>query len=321
MRKFIQYFRDFHRDYFHAGMYFSVLLFIAAMIVFNYKVDFEDGWIDRKYTGTGLRPVFFFLTHAFAYYGSLLIVYLFRRKKDTIFTTGFWIKSIAAFALLGLDRSVFVYYELRDLVPAETLIFYFKCISNLTSFFTIMIPLILFKWVFDRKEDFGLYGITFQKVDFKPYWAMMAFMMVLLYFASLIPELQDYYPIYKRAGGLRFANYYGISERFAKLIFETVYLSDFIFTELFFRGLMIVGFARLLGKNAVIPMAATYCVLHFGKPMGETISSIFGGYILGVIALYSRNIWGGVFLHGGVALFMDLFALLRTSTPPKIDLM
>ena len=38
-------------------------------------------------------------------------------------------------------------------------------------------------------------------------------------------------------------------------------------------------------------MAATYAALHFGKPMGETISSIFGGYILGVIALYNHSNW------------------------------
>ena len=48
--------------------------------------------------------------------------------------------------------------------------------------------------------------------------------------------------------------------------------------------------------------------LHFGKPLGECISSVFGGYILGVIALYSRNIWGGVVLHMGVAALMELAA-------------
>ncbi len=66
-----------------------------------------------------------------------------------------------------------------------------------------------------------------------------------------------------------------------------------------------------MGKNVILPMAATYAVLHFGKPIGETISSIFGGYILGVIALYSRNIWGGVFIHGGTAFFMEAFAFLK----------
>jgi hypothetical protein len=58
-------------------------------------------------------------------------------------------------------------------------------------------------------------------------------------------------------------------------------------------------------------MAAAYAVLHFGKPMGEAISSVFGGYILGIIALYGRNIWGGVFIHGGIAFLMEVLAFLR----------
>jgi hypothetical protein len=54
-------------------------------------------------------------------------------------------------------------------------------------------------------------------------------------------------------------------------------------------------------------MIATYCFLHFGKPISESISSVFGGYILGLIALNSRNIWGGVFIHVGVAWLMEFF--------------
>lgn len=72
-----------------------------------------------------------------------------------------------------------------------------------------------------------------------------------------------------------------------------------------------IGFSKLIGKNVVLPMVATYVVLHFGKPMGESISSAFGGYILGIIALYSRNIWGGVFVHGGMAFFMEVFAFMK----------
>ena len=40
-------------------------------------------------------------------------------------------------------------------------------------------------------------------------------------------------------------------------------------------------------------MAAMYVSIHFGKPLGETISSFFGGYILGIITINSRNIIGG----------------------------
>jgi len=93
------------------------------------------------------------------------------------------------------------------------------------------------------------------------------------------------------------------------VIFEMVYVSNFLTTELLFRGFLVIGMVKYLGKDAILPMVACYAVLHFGKPLGETISSVFGGYILGVIAFYSKNIWGGVFIHGGIALLMELFSL------------
>jgi hypothetical protein len=42
--------------------------------------------------------------------------------------------------------------------------------------------------------------------------------------------------------------------------------------------------------------------------MGEAISSVFGGYILGILALQKGNITGGIVLHLGVAWMMELFA-------------
>ncbi|MDP6435740.1 MAG: hypothetical protein QGG46_00705 [Gammaproteobacteria bacterium] len=67
----------------------------------------------------------------------------------------------------------------------------------------------------------------------------------------------------------------------------------------------------LLGKDCILPMVALYTSIHFGKPLGECLGSIFGGYILGVIALYTRNIWGGTIIHIGVALTMELAAHLQ----------
>ncbi len=75
--------------------------------------------------------------------------------------------------------------------------------------------------------------------------------------------------------------------------YEFFYGMDFFNLELLFRGFLVIGLSQVLGKDAIIPMVTTYCFLHFGKPVGEQISSIVGGYILGVIAFYTRGIWGG----------------------------
>ena len=99
-------------------------------------------------------------------------------------------------------------------------------------------------------------------------------------------------------------------------IYEFCYGIGFIAVELFFRGFLVIGLVSLLGKDVILPMAATYVFLHFGKPAGEAISSFFGGYILGVIALYSGNIWGGVFVHVGIAWLMEAMAWFQLS---KLD--
>jgi len=92
------------------------------------------------------------------------------------------------------------------------------------------------------------------------------------------------------------------------MIFELLYGADFLNVELLFRGFFVVGMAQILGKHAVMPMVIIYCFLHFGKPAGEAISSIFGGYILGIIALNTRSVWGGIIIHVGVAWMMEAAA-------------
>jgi len=52
-------------------------------------------------------------------------------------------------------------------------------------------------------------------------------------------------------------------------------------------------------------------MIHFDKPMMETIAAIIAGIILGIMSLRSKSIWMGVFMHCCVALTMDLCALYR----------
>lgn len=74
---------------------------------------------------------------------------------------------------------------------------------------------------------------------------------------------------------------------------------------------MVLGMAVVMGRAAIVPMVVTYAFLHFGKPAGEAVSSIFGGYILGVIAYQSQSIFGGVLIHVGVAWLMELAAYMQ----------
>jgi len=50
-------------------------------------------------------------------------------------------------------------------------------------------------------------------------------------------------------------------------------------------------------------------MIHFGKPLPETIGAIFAGIVLGSMSLKSNSIWLGVLLHFSVAISMDFFAV------------
>lgn len=311
MKKIFSYFKTFHKEYYSTRLYTLVLLFIAGLITFNYYFDFEDSFIDRFYH-TPWRIPLFIAYHGIAYYGVLGIIYLYDKQRIT-FTKSFLLKSLLGLFILSIDRSVFPFlsHPILQAVPHETMRFYNKVLNNAYGWFTIVFTFWMVKLWLDRKEDFGIYGLKLKKIDWSMYVPLLLIVIPLVYAGSHLQQFIDYYPLYKKANGLQFANYYRIPEFYSKIIYELFYVTDFLNTELMFRGFLVIGLSKLMGKNVILPMAATYCVLHFGKPMGETISSVFGGYILGIIALYSRNIWGGVFIHGGTAFFMEVFAFLK----------
>jgi membrane protease YdiL (CAAX protease family) len=57
-------------------------------------------------------------------------------------------------------------------------------------------------------------------------------------------------------------------------------------------------------------------MIHFTKPWLEATGAILFGLFLGVLALRTRTIWGGVLVHVSIAFSMDLAALLQTKGVP-----
>lgn len=62
-------------------------------------------------------------------------------------------------------------------------------------------------------------------------------------------------------------------------------------------------------SQAVLLAVMPYCMIHFGKPMPETLGAIFAGIALGTLSLFTRSIWLGVAIHVSVAVSMDLISL------------
>jgi len=95
------------------------------------------------------------------------------------------------------------------------------------------------------------------------------------------------------------------------LFWELSYGIYFLVLEFFFRGFMIFSLARYLGSFSIFVMTIPYVMVHFGKPFAETLGSIIAGIFLGTLALRTRSIFGGVFIHITIAWSMDILALLQ----------
>lgn len=155
--------------------------------------------------------------------------------------------------------------------------------------------------IFDRDQPF--YGVRTKGMDWKPYLIMLLIMLPLIAAASTQPDFLAMYPKIK---AIESNSYEPAMRWWHKLLFELSYGSDFISIELFFRGFLILAFVKWAGKDAILPMACFYCTIHFGKPLGECISSYFGGMILGIVVYHTRSILGGLMVHLGIAWLMEI---------------
>ncbi|AYQ32304.1 CPBP family intramembrane glutamic endopeptidase [Runella sp. SP2] len=292
---------------FDAKTYGFTAVFLVVIIAINYRINLERGIID-SYRGNSIRIFWYFLLYAFAYYGGVFIYTLCKKETSALRTPTFWLYSLFILGVLGLDGGFYAYNQWsRELFDGQIYIFAFHCLSNLFSVLTVVLPFLLFYYFIEKQPSY-FYGLRPQWFVVKPYLLLVVLMVPLISWASFQPDFLRSYPSYK---GSNADEFFGVAPWATTLFYEVCYGFDFCITEWLFRGFLTIGMARFLGRGVIIPMVVCYASLHFGKPLGETIGSIFGGYILGVLALQTRSIWGGIIVHVGVAWLMDLAAWLQ----------
>ncbi len=303
MKKIAGYLKKHLKQDFNVFVYLAVAILLSITIFYNYKVDFEDSFLDAQ---TGARKVFyFFLFYSFPFHGTLLLYAIVEKDFSNLRSRKFWGVSTIGFLILSFDSSALYVSEFTRLVfPNEHFYWSFKVSNNLLSLLTTILPLLILSFLIGRNQtaNFGLNSRTF---DAKPYFVMLLLMLPLLIFASFHASFLHQYPMYNAGGSMQ---NFPTPEYLYAGIYEFAYGLNFISVELFFRGFLVIGLMSMAGRKVVLAMAATYCFLHFGKPAGEAISSIFGGYILGVIAYETRSIWGGIIIHVGIAWAMEIIA-------------
>jgi len=171
----------------------------------------------------------------------------------------------------------------------------------------VVFPFTVWKVLFpkDALLDFGLRTRGFFQ-HIRIYSLFLSLVVLGVVFASFQSSFVDYYPYYELAS----RSWYDL------LLWEAIYLPGFLALEIFFRGWWLVALRKSLGSAAIFSMTVPYCMIHFGKPYLETMSTVMGGIALGSLSMKTKSVYQGTLLHIVLALSMDLLALWQRDAFP-----
>jgi uncharacterized protein len=156
----------------------------------------------------------------------------------------------------------------------------------------------------ERLADYG-WSLAGLRGHWKVYLLLYLLVLPAVVYVSTTPDFQRIYPFYRAARRSPFDFW----------AWEALYAAQFVSLEFFFRGFMLFACRGALGVYSVFAMVIPYCMIHYGKTFSETMGAIVAGSVLGLLALKTRSIWGGIFVHVAVALTMDLLAVRYIGVP------
>jgi hypothetical protein len=262
----------------------------------------------RETYSTGDSVWAFPLFYSIMYFIVAIPVQLLQKEYKLLRKKSFYLKSLFFIVLYGASIGYFGYrnWEFPSLFSEERQ-FMIKFISQLKGSIIYIIPLFILKKGLDKNVE-GLYGLARNSKHISAYILLFLMLLPFLVAISFTPDFLSAYPQFHP---WLYPDAFGMPTWLNTVLYETTYAIDFVKTELVFRGMLVIGMVNIMGRKAVLPMVAMYSAIHFGKPLGETLSSIFGGYILGALAYQTRHIWGGVIVHICIALTMEVMGFIQ----------
>lgn len=310
MRKIYGYLKTFWIEEVKISYLILIMGFLALSIFLEYNYKLTSILINpyrKTLNHLSANIIFYSLPVLF----SVLAYIYFYKRKDLLTNTSFWVVLLYIICAFALRTYV---YQHRDWViemnNGVTDSFLIKCASQFFRALLLFIVVFIFWKLSGHSKKTAFYGFKLKGVDIKPYFFLLLLMLPLIVIASTQPDFLHKYPTFAAfvSGG-------GYTPTlFVKLgIYEFLYGIDYAAIELFFRGFVLYALSRYMGKGAIITMATMYVFIHFGKPVGETISSFFGGMILGVIAYETNSIIGGIIVHCGIAYMMEIGGFIGNS--------
>jgi membrane protease YdiL (CAAX protease family) len=194
---------------------------------------------------------------------------------------GYDLNILAVVSISTLALVLARYCPLRSDFPRATELIYY-----------LLIPLAA-GWLLFRDTP-GDYGV--RTGHWKPALILipvcLAAMALIQYWAGKMPEFRSYY-------------YMSAIDWPRLLLDAALYMFAW---EFLFRGYMLFGLEKSIGKNAIFVQSIPFVLLHFGKPFLETLACIPGGFVLGYVAYKTRSFLPCFVIHLGVYIGMIFFA-------------
>lgn len=176
--------------------------------------------------------------------------------------------------VLVLDR----YHDIDVVFPVSHLIYW------------MLIPLAAGFLIFrDKPWDYGI-RIGRWKLAIVMTIVTLAVFSLIVYGASKIPEVYAYY----HKHSINWAPY---------ILGRALYMFSW---EFIFRGYMLFGLEKSIGKSAIFVQAIPFVLLHFGATDLETLITIPEGFILGYLAYKTRSFLPCFIVHIGIDVLMDV---------------
>lgn len=306
MNEIIGYLRNYLQSV-NRTVFLLTTLLVAIAITCNYTLGI-DRTLKELFTWPQ-RIAGYFVLFGFIFSAAWLVQFLADRQTILPMAIGnrfFFVLLLAAPAIFALKITFAVVTREITMHLSMPWSEYLYKLLDWPLKLVLVMTLVTALWYAGRFEK-PVAGLQARGFNLRPYLLLLLGMVPLIAFAATRNDFLHTYPKMQSIDGLQ---QYAPHNFPFKLLYELSYGIDFVTIEFFFRGFLILAFARFAGKHAILPVAAFYCSIHFGKPLFECITSYFGGIILGAVVYNTRSIWGGLTVHLGIAWLMELAGYL-----------
>ncbi|MEO0237795.1 MAG: CPBP family glutamic-type intramembrane protease [candidate division WOR-3 bacterium] len=278
MKKFFSYLKDiknfvFRKDFFTVTFYTLWSVFLLYNSEFLYPLSM---WLLFSLLALFLVPIFFYIT--------VNEEKVFLKTLYTFIFVSSIMLSFYIVNLKGIKRDI----GKNEFINGILIIYFFFFI--LYFYLNKKFSLKNFNISFgDKKNSFIL--ITISIIIITP----------IIFIVSKNPQFKSVYPLFKVMK----------NSRYDFIRYEFAFLYFFFFWEFYFRGIMLKSFKEIFKEDfiAIIFQSLIFTFLHFGKPGLETLSSFFGGFILGFFSLKLNSIFPAFFLHFYISFLMDILSI------------